>query len=148
MNILLLFATYSGSTEAASQIVLTNLKNKGHHVDVKTPTQINPKDFNNFDLMIFCTPTWDYNGMEGQPHEDFVHFMEQSNDGISENKKFAIMGLGDSSYHKFCGSVDVLEEYVKKIKGNLIVPSLRIDGFFYDQTKNENLIQTWSEKLA
>jgi flavodoxin I len=148
MKTLILFATYSGGTQAASQLIEATLKNKNHDITVKGPADLNPDDLNNYNLVILCTPTWDFNGKEGQPHEDFIAFMEKCKGKVYENISFAIMGLGDSSYTHFCGSVDVLESFVTQIKGKLSVPSLKIDGFFYDQQKNSDLIKKWAESIG
>jgi flavodoxin I len=148
MKILILYATYSGGTQTASQIVIDTLKIKNHELTSKVPSEINSNEFNNYDLVVMCTPTWDFNGKEGQPHEDFMSFMEKCKGKTWENTSFAIMGLGDSSYTHFCGSVDVLESFVTQIKGKLLIPSLRIDGFFYDQQKNSELIKKWTESIG
>jgi flavodoxin I len=74
--------------------------------------------------------------------------MEKLKTQVYENKKFAIFGLGDSSYKHFCGAVDHLEELVKTMKGTLIVPSLRIDKFYSDQTGNMDKINAWADSVV
>jgi flavodoxin I len=146
MNILILYATYSGGTQTASQIIFDQLKSK-HTVTYKTPLEIDPKNINKYDLVIFCSPTWDYNGKEGQPHEDFINFFEKAKHETYSNINFAVMGLGDSSYTKFCGCVEVIEIFIKNHGGLLKIPSLKIDGFFFNQNENLKVIQNWTNKL-
>jgi flavodoxin I len=148
MKTLIIFATYSGGTDAATAIISDTLKTKGHSVTVKNPPQVSPDEFGNFDLIVLATPTWDMNGNDGQPHEDFFPLMEKTKGKPFAGKKFAIMGLGDSSYPKFCGSVDVLEAFVKDVQGTLATPSLRIDGFFYNQETHTKNIKEWAGKLG
>jgi flavodoxin I len=148
MNTLIIYATYSGGTETAVNILADALKAKNVTVELKSPLQTEPADLAKFDLIVLASPTWDMNGKEGQPHEDYLPFMEKfGNDGLN-GKKLVIMGLGDSSYPKFCGSVDVLEKFVLDAKGILSAPSLRIDGFFFNQEKHTQSIKDWAAKLS
>jgi flavodoxin len=63
-------------------------------------------------------------------------------------KKFAIYGLGDSSYARLCHAVDVIEDFVKNsLKGTVILEPLRVDSFYFDQKNNEKLVLEWVEKL-
>lgn len=148
MNILLVYATNSGGTQIASQIVTKALTKKNHLVIVKQASETTPQDLGQYDVIILGSPTWDYGGLEGQPHADFIALMEKCKGITAENKLFAIFGLGDSSYTHFCGAVDHLEEFVKSLKGKRIVDSLKIDGFFFDQKKNTELLKSWTEGVA
>lgn len=106
-----------------------------------------PEDIQNAQAIILGTPSWDFDGKEGMPHEDYIPLMDKLKTVTYENKPFAVFGLGDSSYTYFCGAVGHLEEFVKNMKGKLITPSLRIDKFFSDQTSHMETITAWSETL-
>lgn len=147
MNICILWATYSGGTEIAGQTVSEILKSSGHTVTVQGPADFLPDTIKKYDCIVLCTPTWDYQGKEGQPHEDFISFVQKAKGKIWTDKPFAILGLGDSSYTHFCGSVGVLEEFVIQSKGKIIIPSLKIDGFFFSQDKHLESIRLWSGNL-
>ncbi len=148
MNTLLVFATNSGTTMMTAQAVSDKLTAAGHTVTMKEVKEINIPDVQAAEAVIFGTPSWDFDGKEGMPHEDYLPLMEQLKTQSYEGKAFAIFGLGDSSYTHFCGAVDHLEELVKTMKGKLVVPSLRIDKFFSDQTKHMEAINTWTEDLT
>ncbi len=148
MNSLLVYATNSGSTLTASQIVLEELTNHGLNPVLKTAAETDPQELNAYDLVILSSPSWDFADREGAPHEDFIKFMEQAKDANFEEKKFAIFGLGDSSYTRFCGAVTDLEAFVKEKKGILIVDSLKIDGFYFAQEENTKLLKDWAQKTA
>lgn len=148
MKVLLVFATNSGGTQLASQIVQEVLEKHSHEVEVKEVRDTKPEDFASHDLIILTSPSWDFEGLEGQPHPDYRPFMEQFTDNDYSAKKFAVFGLGDSSYTYFCGAVKHLEDFVKKIKGNLISESLKIDGFYMDQEKSSELLNSWTENLS
>jgi flavodoxin I len=148
MNILIVFATYSGGTQTVAEIISNALQKKGHSVSVKNPKQTKGDDITSSNLTIFCSPSWDVNGKDGQPHEDFFALMEATKTIMFENIQFAVVGLGDSTYPHFCGAVNVLESFITKKKGVLKSPSLRIDGFFYDEIKHRKTIEEWVHTLV
>jgi flavodoxin I len=143
MNVLQIYATNSGSTQLATDIVAQALRTRGATVTVKNASEATPDDLKSPDLIILSSPSWDYQGQDGQPHDDMMRFIGLSEGRILENKPFAVFGLGDSSYPHFCGAVDVMEQFVARMKGKLIVPSLRIDGFFFNQEKHTETLKTW-----
>lgn len=146
MNILLLYATNSGGTEMAASTIVTQLSN-GHTVEMKRVVDAAPESMNNFDLIVLGSPSWDYDGKEGQPHDDFWTFKKSAEGKVPEGKKFAIFGLGDTSYKIFTGAVDELEKWVEEWKGTKIVDSLRMDKFFYNQAENTQKLEEWTKKI-
>lgn len=148
MNILLIYATNSGGTFLSSGIISEVLKKHQHTVTVKNVRDAKPDDIANYDLIILGSPSWDYQGKEGQPHQDYLPFMEKAQGKSFPDKPFAIFGLGDSSFAYFTGAVDHLENFVKTIGGKLVIDSLRIDGFYFDQDKNSQIITDWAERVA
>ncbi len=153
MNILVAYATNSGGTADAANIVSTALTSGNHQVTTKMIHDVAPDDLAAFDLILFGSPSWDYQDKEGVPHEDFIAFMEKMK-GLPAgrqgktlpNKNVAIFGLGDSSYTHFCGAVDHLEEFVKTLQGKLMSESLRIDGY-YTHPGNQEKVKEWAEHL-
>ena len=148
MNILLIYATNSGTTMLTAQTISDNLTQKGHTVTMKEVRASTPEDIQNAQAVILGSPSWDFDGHEGMPHEDYVPLMEKLKTKTYEGKPFAVFGLGDSSYTHFCGAVDHLEELVSTMKGKLLVPSLRIDKFFSDQTRHMESIGAWTNDLV
>ncbi len=147
MNILIAYATYSGGTQAASDFLSQTLTGLGHAVTVKMVSEITFEDTLSYDLRIFSSPSWDNDGLEGQPHIDFITFMKNSDGKKFANKPCAVFGLGDSSYGHFCGAVDIITDFVKKSEGNLIVESLKIDGYLFNMDANNQLLTDWANKI-
>ena len=147
MNILLAYATYSGGTQAASDFLSQTLTGMGHTVTVKTIGEMTFEETLSYDLRIFASPSWDNDGLEGQPHIDFVNFMNNSAGKKFENKPCAVFGLGDTSYGHFCGAVDIIAEFVKKAEGKLIADPLKIDGYLFNMDSNNALLTEWAGKL-
>ena len=148
MNILLVYATNSGGTQLASQIVHDTLMSQNQQVAVKEVRETNADEFAKFDLVILASPSWDYEGLEGQPHPDYAPFMENAKGKRFAGKKFAVFGLGDSSYTYFCGAADELEKFVKELGGTLVIEALKIDGFYLDQENNSEKLRQWAQNLV
>lgn len=147
MKVLIAFATNSGATQQAAQIAEGELSGGGHTVTTKHANDVSPEDVNSHDAIVLASPSWDYADKEGMPLEDMMNLMKKLETQSYENKPFAILGLGDSSYTVFCGAVDHMEEFVKKVKGKLATPSLRVDGFYYKGENQEN-VKSWAQNVA
>lgn len=148
MQILLLYATYSSGTRSASEIVAEVLTAHGHTVRRKEIKDANPQDLSTQDLTILASPSWWNDNKDGQPHHHFLSFMKKCETSSGENKKFAVFGLGDSSYAHFCGAVDELVGFVTRLKGELIIEPLCIDSYYFAEEKNIDLLKNWVNKLS
>lgn len=148
MNILISYATYSGGTQAACEFLTQTLQGLGHQVTMKTIAETAIDETLNFDLTILASPSWDFEGKEGQPHQDFFPFMEKSAGKTVNGKNFVTLGLGDSSYAHFCGAVPIIEDFIKKAGGIIKAEALMIDGYLFDMEGNNNKISDWAKKIA
>lgn len=147
MNILLLYATYSGSTMAAAQFLQQVLQEKQHQVTLKTVLETQAADLQTPDLIILASPSWDHNGEQGMPHEDYDNLRQMTQGMTIPQKPFAIMGLGDTNYTYFCGAVTHLEKWVQELQGVLKVPSLKLDQYYFNEDACKAQITTWAAQL-
>ncbi len=147
MKILIVYATYSSGTLTTSEIIMSELQQNAHEVTVVNVADIDPIVFNQYDLILLGSPSWWNDNQDGMPHHLFLHLFKKM-EGMTVTKNFAVFGLGDSAYARVCGSVDHLEEFVHKIKGQLVMESLRVDSFYFDREKNDTLIKEWAGKLS
>lgn len=152
MNILVAYATNSSGTLVTSVVIATVLKNAGHTVTHKDIRTVLPNELEKYDAIVFGSPSWDYDSpegkLEGQPHEFFRKFIKDADSIRLPEKRFAIFGLGDTAYIKFTGAVDHLEAFVQKMGGKLVTPSLRIDGFYFNQPENEKKAAAWADEFT
>ncbi|MEX0895592.1 MAG: flavodoxin family protein [Patescibacteria group bacterium] len=148
MHITLIYATYSGSTMTASQVLADALSALGHQVTTQLVTETTADHLSQAEALIFASPSWDYQGHEGMPHEDYLPFMEQHKDIKIPDKPVAILGLGDQNYTHFCGAVGHLEAYVQGLEGKLVVESLKIDQFYIEEAEHTESIKRWATAIS
>ena len=147
MNILLMYETYSSGTETAAYFAEAVLRSHAHNVTVQKAHETNLDYFKTFDLIILASPSWSVDDQDGQPHINYKQLFEKVNETSFAGKKFAIFGLGDTSYAHFCGAVDKLELFIRVHGGELLTDSLRIDSFYFDKEKNEAILRNWINQL-
>jgi flavodoxin I len=143
MNILLLYATNSGSTEMAANEVMNHLSSASHQVTLKKIIEANNDDIQNAHLVVLGSPSWDHENKEGQPHDDFFSWKEHVDTSKFANKPVAIFGCGDSSYQIFCGAVDELTKWVSEWGAKPVVEPLKMDKYYYQLAQNQELIRQW-----
>ncbi len=151
MTILLVYATNSSGTYNASQMLAEVLTAAGHVVTIHRANHVEPQDLTAYDLVILASCTWekfvDGKKLEGQLQEHMEQLAVKCQGFRCDHQRFAVFGLGDSSYQYFCGAVDYLEKLVKNVGGDLIVPSLRIDGYFFDRENNDKAVTAWAKDI-
>lgn len=152
MKILLTYGTNSSGTQAVSEIVRDVLIQAGHSVTIKRAYETGADNFKKYDLVILGSCTWERfegkNRLEGQLQLHMHALVQQLQKKKFSKKQFALFGLGDSSYTDFCAAADKLEKFVHDAEGKLVVPTMRIDGFFFDLNTNRQRAKAWAERLV
>jgi len=151
MHILIVYGTNSGGTRTAAELVHDVLADAGYRVSLKSAEATEPNDFQSADLVILGSCTWErFEGsqrLEGQLQEHMFGLTRRLASVPLAGRKFAVFGLGDSSYTHFCGSVDRLTEFLDSVHGEMIVPPLRIDGFYFKPEENELRLTKWAKSI-
>lgn len=147
MKVLIAYATNSGGTFFATQTVENVLKSKRHIVTRQEIEDISSNTLKEYDLIIFASPSWNYEGAQGELQTSFKKFVQNFSGNSLKSKKCAVFGLGDSTYLYFCGAVDRLEQFVKDNKGILLSPSLRIDGYYRNEISHNKMLEDWTERI-
>lgn len=123
MKILLVFGSLLGKTKRLSVLLGQNLKKQGLDIKVKDVRNTHITELNDFDLVILGCSTWD----DGMLQFDFRPFHVELMKAKLQSKQFAIFAVGGHRYPHFCFAADILEKTVVMIKGELLVPTLRLD---------------------
>lgn len=148
MKILIVYATYSNSTFTAAHIASEELADAGHEVEIVLARDAQVTQLQAADVVFLASPSWDYHGDQGQPHEDYLLFDKTMEGETFPGKKFAILGLGDSTYTYFCGAVEHLAQKIEAFQGKLIHEPLKIDQFYMYEQESTQKVKEWSRELA
>lgn len=146
LKILLSYATNSGGTFVVGEMI-KEILSKDFSVTIKNVSETVLQDADNYDVIILGSPTWDYEGKEGMPHEKMVELLNNWKNKSFTGKSFAVYGCGDKMFVEFCAAVDYMEKFVESVGGRLILPSLRINNFFFELENNTELVKKWANDL-
>lgn len=151
MTILITYGSNSGGTMSLAQDLATRFGQAGHQVTVQSAQDTQPSDLGKYDLVILGSCTWsgEVNGQTvgGQLQEHMAQLVEKLKGYNGQSRRFAVYALGDSSYDTFCQAADLLEKSVGDWHGQLIVPSLKIDGYFFNPDGSGQAITAWSKSI-
>lgn len=141
MKILFLYATLSGNSAMLSEQLSEKMTaaHPDHQFEVKDADNSKGENFADFDLVIFVTSTWD----EGNMNLVCEEFLDQLS-GV-EGRRFALIGLGDTSYIHYCGAVEKVEAKLRELGATLIGTPHKVDGFIDDDRVSE--AATWAEGI-
>jgi flavodoxin len=140
-KIFIAYSSIGGNTELTVQKLVELIQDRVE-VNLKRVDVATEEDINNADCVIFASPTYGQGALE-------IHFETylKKIKNLINNKKFAVIGLGDSKYYPeyLTESGAILEEFIKTNNGQLVQPALRI-GMppikFIDK-----LVPRWAENL-
>ena len=138
-TILILYGSITGNTEATAVLLQTELTVK---YPEKTFTLLNVRDIEIEALtdahrIFFGTSTWD--DACNPDTEDFLHKIQNGKPDFS-TMKFALFGLGDSSYPDFCGGLPIVEKALTERSASVYSKYFTIDGYPTDQITKDMIV--------
>ncbi|WP_433995820.1 flavodoxin [Bacillus safensis] len=122
-KVLLVYATMSGNTEAMADLIEKGITEAGASVDRHEAMDIDADLLNDYSHIMLGAYTWG----DGDLPDDFIDLYEEMEELDLTGKAFAVFGSGDTSYEHFCGAVDLIEEKVKELGGDIVLPSVKIE---------------------
>lgn len=132
----------------AAEHLAEQLRQAGNTLQLAQAKEVTSEMLKEADAVILASPSWDYHGQQGMPHEDYQDFAQNISGVDLGEKPMAVMGLGDSTYQFFCGAVAHLEKQVAELNGKLVVPSLKIDQYYMNEAAATQAIADWAAQLA
>ncbi len=148
MNILITYESNSGSTHHTAKLIEEKLLEANNKVTLKKASSTTVDDIEENDFVLVGSPSWLVDNVQGRPHEDVASLLERIEQTYIENKKIAVFGCGDDSYINFCGAVDVIEKNLLEKNARQIVPSLKVNSFYFNLDNNIQMIQAWAQVLS
>jgi flavodoxin I len=142
-KILIIFSTVGGNTEMVVDTVIDLLKKENIEITKKRVETATVQEIENYDLTILASPTYN----QGTLEDNFKNFIKAFSKADLKNKKFAVIGLGDTKYYSeyLTESATILEEIIQKVNAEIVVPSLRIGTSPVKML--DKLVPKWVEKL-
>lgn len=141
---MIIFGSTTGNTEDMADTVQKAMEASGLNTEVKNVIDATVNDLtSDHDLLVLGCPAYGDETIELQ--EDFEIFYDQMDEVQLNGKPFAVFAPGDSSYEYFCGSVDMLEEKMTELGGNLAQDGLKIDG---DPADHREEIMEWAQSIV
>ena len=144
--ILLGYDSNHGTTETVSNIIGNFLISNSISITRKNIVSVSQNDYFQSSLLILGTPSWKVHNIEGMPTENILNFLANVKNWKFHPIKYAIFGLGNSYFKKFCGAVDVIEKELNINDNTMLLPSLRIDRFQIPITPRKT-IDSWCSQL-
>lgn len=148
MNILITYESNSGSTHHTAKLIEEKLLEANYKVTLKKASSTSRDDIEENDFVLVGSPSWLIDNVQGRPHEEVASLLERIEQTYIENKKIAVFGCGDDSYINFCGAVDVIEKNLLEKNARQIVPSLKVNSFYFNLDNNIQMIQAWAQVLS
>lgn len=141
---LIIFGTTTGNTESMSEMIEQVLMDAGCETEVKNVVDAEVADLTaEHDVLLLGCAAYGDDTIELQ--EDFDDFYRQLDGAQLNGKKVAVFAPGDSSYENFCGSVDMLEDKMEALGGELVADGLKVDG---DPDDSKDEIVQWAKSVA
>ena len=151
MKIDLIYGTNSSGTAMVAEIIAEALRTGKHQMTVRHARDVSAVTIGRAPLTILGSCTWERivggKKLEGQLQYHMFRLATSLRKRRLTDYQFALFALGDSSYSLFCHAADELEQLVVDIGAQQIVPTLRIDGWFFNQPANEQRVRRWAEHL-
>lgn len=147
MNISIVYATYSNSTALATELIETILKKADHTVQRVLVSEATAEVLTSPDLLILASPSWDYNGQQGMPHEDYEGLQARLPELRLDGKSTAVLALGDMNFTHFCGAAAHLTEWLEEKGAVALVPPLKIDQYYVNEAAAKEAILAWISSL-
>ncbi len=121
-----LYGTESGNSEALADEARKELGKRGFKVALKDMGDIEPSALKDIENLLVIISTWG----EGDPPERAVEFYEKFMNGSTPNlsgTKFAVCGLGDTSYAEFCKMGKDFDARFEALGASRLVPRADCD---------------------
>ena len=97
-----------------------------HQLSSEVNTDVDPSNLSTEQTWVICTST---HGAGDVPNNlaSFKQYLETTTDDLS-SVKFAVIGLGDSSYDTYCYAANYFSEVLKDRGGHEIIPVIKADA--------------------
>ena len=144
------YASNSGNTRDGAQLIAAELTAAGQAAEAVSVSKLSPSVAAKAPFIVIGSCSWLRQTAAGPTEGEIPEFMHSFVQRLVQQPGFqgtqvAIFGFGRHEYTHFCGAVDKLETILSGAGAEMLVDSLRVDGFF---VQNEEPIRAWAAKLS
>ncbi|MDY4761118.1 flavodoxin [Streptococcus thoraltensis] len=136
------YASMTGNNEELADIITNKLEELGHTVEMDECTMVEASDFEDADICIVVTYTYD----DGELPDEIVDFYEELADLDLSGKVYGCAGSGDTFYDDFCTCVDDFDKQFALTGATKGAESVKVD-LAADDEDIENL-ERFAEELS
>ena len=140
ISVAIIYGSQTGNAQSIAESLHHGFNGYSNKITIENISSVNAKTLNQFSLLVFVVSTHG----EGEPQDDAIEFFEllQSRRAPKlKGTKYAVLGLGDSSYEFFCETGKQLETLLLKADSQ---PALTRVDCDLDYTSK---VEAWSEAL-
>lgn len=125
-----LYGTESGNTEALADRAVKDAKKRGFKAVMKNMADISPADLAKEENLLVIVSTWG----DGEAPETAIGFHKEfmTADLKLDGLRFAVCGLGDTSYEKFCEIGKQFDARLEQMGGKRVAPRADCDVDYED----------------
>ena len=125
-----LYGTESGNSEALADRAVKDAKKRGFKAVMKNMADISPADLAKEENLLVIVSTWG----DGEAPETAVGFHKEfmTADLKLDGLRFAVCGLGDTSYEKFCEIGKQFDARLEQMGGKRVAPRADCDVDYED----------------
>lgn len=138
-TIQIVFGTETGNSKKVANSIGQKLKSLGLKSKILGTTQFRAKDLSNEEIFVCIVSTHG----DGEPPEaarKFYNELKESKEKLT-HLKYAVLGLGDSSYPLFCQTGKDIDKFLKNLGAKQILPT------GYCDVDYEEVSQEWTNSL-
>lgn len=140
-SLTILYGSQTGNTKGVASAIQAQAKARGLPVTLTSMADYKPKQLKKESHLLVIVSTYG----EGEPPESAVDLFEQLKKGKIgklEGLKFAVLGLGDSSYEFFCQTGKDFDDFLSKAGAERIHELASLDVDYQDAAK------AWGEQAV
>ena len=122
MNALIVYASMTGNTEEACDVMMAALEDLGVTCEMESSLNIFGEDFLDVDICVLGTYTYG-----AELPEEIIDLYEDLDSLDLSQKVFVTLGSGDHAYEAFCQSVDDCYQQFIKAGAHPAAPPIKIE---------------------
>lgn len=123
-NILMIYASMSGNTEAMADAIEEGVKEAGGKLTVMDILEVSSASIlEQYDGILLVSYTWG----DGELPDEFLDIYEEMEELNLMGKKAAVFGSCDSSYPHYGAAVDILMECLKERGAEVVLDGLKVE---------------------